>query len=71
MVTFHNFSVMGLLPPFFDFSMAVLEAFGLHMLHLHPNALLVLATFTHVCEAFIVLAFSDTSSCPEGGDRDG
>ena len=33
--------------------MAVLEAFGLHMLHLHPNAVLILATFAHACEAFV------------------
>ena len=52
-VTFHDFSVMGLLPPFSDFFMAVLEAFGLHMLHLHPNAVLVLATFAHASEALI------------------
>ena len=47
-VTFHDFSVMGLLPPFSDFFIAVLEAFGLHMLHLDPNAVLILATFTYV-----------------------
>ena len=33
--------------------MAVLEAVGLHMLHLHPNAVLILATFAHACEAFV------------------
>ena len=52
-VTFHDFSVMGLLPPFSDFFIAVLEAFGLHMLHLHPNAVLILATFAYTCEAFV------------------
>ena len=52
-VTFHDFSVMGMLPPFSDFFMAVLEAFGLHMLHLHPNADMILATFAHACEAFV------------------
>ena len=52
-VTFHDFSVMGLLPPFSDFFMVVLEAFGLHMLHLHPNAVQTLATFAYTCEAFV------------------
>ena len=52
-VTFHDFFVMGLLPPFSDFFMAVLEAFGLHMLHLHPNAVLILATLALACEAFV------------------
>ena len=33
--------------------MAVLEAFGLHMLHLHPNPVLISATFVYACEAFI------------------
>ena len=33
--------------------MAVLEAFGLRMLLLHPNAVLILATFAHTCEAFV------------------
>ena len=75
MVTFHEFSVMGLLPPFSDFFMAVLEAFGLHMLHLHPNAMLILATFTYACKAFIGMmpsvALFDTTSCPTWGGRSG
>ena len=54
-VTFHDFSVIGMLPPFSDFFMAVLEAFGLHMLHLHPNSVLILVTFAYACEAFIGL----------------
>ena len=52
-MTFHDISVMGLLPPFSDFFIAVLEAFGLHMLRLHPNAVLILATFAYACEAFV------------------
>ena len=43
----------GVASPFSDFFMAVLEAFGLHMLHLHPNTALILATFAHTCEAFV------------------
>ena len=53
MVTFHDFSVTGLFPPFSDFFLTVLEAFGLHMLHLQPNAVQTLATFAYACEAFI------------------
>ena len=33
--------------------LVILEAFGLHMLHLHPNAVLILASFAYVCEAFV------------------
>ena len=75
MVTFHNFSMMGLLPPFSDFFMAVLEAFGLHMLHLHPNVVLILATFAHACKAFVSVmpsvALFRHFLTPEGGDQDG
>ena len=53
MVTFHGFSVRGLLPPFSAFFIAILEAFGLHMLHLHPNAVMILASFKYACEAFV------------------
>ena len=51
-ITFHDFSVVGLLPPFSEFFVAILEAYGLHMLHLHPNAVIMLATFAYACEAF-------------------
>ena len=53
MVTFHDFSVMGLLPPFSYFFLAILEAFGLHMLHLHPNVVMIMASFAYSCEAFV------------------
>ena len=52
-VTFHDFSVMGLLPPFLDFFLAILEAFAVHMLHLHPNAVMILASFAYACKAFV------------------
>ena len=52
-MTFHDFSVVGLLPPFSDFFISVLEAFGLHMLHLHLNAVLILASFSYACKAFV------------------
>ena len=75
-VTFHDFCVMGLLPPFYDFFMVVLEAFGLHMLHLHPNAVLILAAFTHAYEAFVdvmpsMALFRHFFTPRRGGDRDG
>lgn len=50
---FINFLTVGLVPPFFDFFLAVLEHFQLHMLHLHPNVVLVLAIFAHLCEGFV------------------
>ena len=53
MFTFHDFSVMGLLPPFSDFFLAILEAFGLHMLHRHPNMVMIVACFAYACEAFV------------------
>lgn len=43
----------GLVPPFSSFFHAVLEHFQVHMLHLHPNMVLVLAMFAHLCEAFV------------------
>ena len=33
--------------------METLEEFGLHMVHLTPNAVLMLALFAHACEAFM------------------
>lgn len=44
--TFIAFLAAGLVPPFSTFFLAVLEHFQVHMLHLHPNAALVLAIFT-------------------------
>ena len=37
-VIFHDFCAAGLVPPFSEFFLVVLETYGLHMLHLHPNA---------------------------------
>lgn len=47
------FFATGLVPPFSSFFWAVLEHFQVHMLHLHPNAVLVLAMFAHLCKAFV------------------
>ena len=40
-IIFHDFCAAGLIPPFSEFFMAVLETYGLHMLHLHPNAVVI------------------------------
>lgn len=47
------FLIAGLVPLFSDFFLAILEHYQVHMLHLHPNAVLTLAIFTHLCEAFV------------------
>jgi len=33
--------------------MAALDEYGLHMVHLTPNAILTLTLFAHACEAFV------------------
>jgi len=43
----------GLVPPFSDFFLAVLEQYQIHLLHLHPNSILVLSMFAFFCEAYI------------------
>jgi hypothetical protein len=43
----------GLVPPFSDFFLAVLERYQIQVLHLHPNSILVLAIFAYLCEAYI------------------
>ena len=53
MVTFLPFLLMGLVPPFSPFFMAALEEYGLHMVHLTPNAILTLTLFAHACEVFV------------------
>ena len=46
-VIFHDFYAAGLVPPFSEFFLAVLETYGLHMLHLHPNAMVILSLFAY------------------------
>jgi hypothetical protein len=41
--------------------MEVLEEFGLHLVHLTPNAVLTLVLFVHVCEAFVGVSPSASS----------
>lgn len=50
---FLNFPAATLVPPFSDFFLAVSEHYRIHSLHLHPNVVLVLAIFSHLCEGFI------------------
>ena len=50
---FACFVVAGLVPPMSFFFHAVLVAYGLHVTHIHPNAMLTLAMFQHCCEAFV------------------
>jgi hypothetical protein len=50
---FSCFVVAGLVPPMFLFFHDVLAAYGLHLAHLHPNAVVMLAIFQHLYEAFV------------------
>ena len=50
-VTILPFLLVGLVQPFSPFFMAALEEYGLHLVHLTPNAILTLAFFVHACEA--------------------
>ena len=43
----------GLLPPFSAFVNAVLEHYQIHMLHLDPQSVTLLAVFAFVCEAMV------------------
>ena len=43
----------GLVPPFSDFLLAILETYQIHLLHLHPNSILILSIFAYLCEAYI------------------
>ena len=52
-MTFLPFLLVGLVPPYSPFFMAALEEYGLHLVHLTPNAILTLALFALACEAFV------------------
>ena len=43
----------GLVPPFSDFLLAILEVYQIQLLHLHPNSILILAIFAYFCEAYV------------------
>ena len=46
----------GLLPPFSAFLNAVLEHYQIHMLHLDPQSVTLLAVFAFLCEAMVGIA---------------
>ena len=43
----------GLVPPFSDFLCAILAHYQIHLLHLQPNSIFLLAIFAYLCEAFL------------------
>lgn len=48
----------GLVPPFFDFLLAIFEHYQIRLLHLRPNSILILAVFTYLCEAYLGVMLS-------------
>ena len=46
----------GLIPPFSAFFNAVLEHYQIHMLHLDPQSVTLLAVFAFLCEAMVGIA---------------
>ena len=52
-VLFTSFVVAGLVPPFSTFFLQILETFGLQLVHLSPNSVVILAVFAHLCEIFV------------------
>ena len=53
---FGVFMRMGLVPPFSDFFLAILESYRLKLLNLTPGAILDLTLFAYACEAFVRVA---------------
>lgn len=53
---FFAFFKSGLVPPFADFFLRIIDEYGLLMLQLHPNAITTMATFAHLCENFVGMA---------------
>jgi hypothetical protein len=50
---FFCFLVMGMIPPMLLFLHAALPTYGVVLAHLHPSALLTLAIFQYLCQAFV------------------
>jgi hypothetical protein len=50
---FFCFLMAGMVPPMSLFLHAMLSTYGVVLEHLHPNALLVLAIFQHLREAYV------------------
>lgn len=51
-VMFISFIMVGLIPPFSMFFLHVLNFYHIHLVHLNPNSIIMLSTFTHLCEMF-------------------
>ena len=52
-VIFSPFLTAGLVPPFSEFFIVVLNFYGIHLAHLIPNSVVILSAFAHLCEMFI------------------
>ena len=52
-VLFTSFVAAGLVPPFSTFFLQVLDTYGIQLVHLSPNSVVVLAVFVHLCEMFV------------------
>src|SRR5438105_3642716 len=52
-VIFTSFITAGLAPPFSEFLRYVLSYYRIHLAHLVPNSIVILSTFTHLCEMFL------------------
>ena len=50
---FSCFVAAGLVPPTSLFFLVVVASFGLHSSHLHPNAIVTMAIFQHLCKGFV------------------
>ena len=50
---FTSFVVAGLVPPFSEFFLHVLNFYHIHVVHLIPNSIVMFSTFTHFCEMFL------------------
>ena len=51
-----HFFFTGLVPPFSPFMEEILACYQICILHLHPNAILTLAIFAYLCEAYVGVA---------------
>ena len=60
---FSCFVAAGLVLPASLFFLVVVASFGLHVSHLHPNAMVTLAIFQHLCERFMGIRASMALFC--------
>ena len=52
-VLFTSYVAAGLVPPFSTFFLQILNTFGIQLVHLSPNSVVILAVFAHFCEMFV------------------